>query len=299
MAPLISVITPFLNVRPYLAEAIESVLAQSCDDWELILVDDGSDDGSREIARRYRDRHPGRVSLLEHPGRANRGISASRNLGAAAARGEWLAPLDGDDVWFPEKLADQVRIVRAHPEVGLVMGASLYWHSWDGTDPGRDRVIPVGAPQDMVVAPPRLLGLLYPLRRGAAPSMNTVLVRASVVREVGGWEEQFRTAYEDQALLAKLYLETPAYVASACWDRYRQRADSCMALELSAEGYHEHRRRFLEWFEGYLRARGLAGSECWSELQRALRRYRRPLRDRLARLTRRAMTATGIVGPER
>ena len=297
--PFISIITPFHNVRAYLAEAIESVLCQSYRDWELILVDDGSDDGSRDIALHYRDRHPGRISVLEHPGHANRGISASRNLGAAAARGAWLACLDGDDVWLPEKLAQQVEIVRAHPEIGLVLGASLYWYSWSGADGDRDRLIAVGAPQDTVIAPPGLLTMLYPLHRGAAPSMNTVLVRASIVRQVGGWEEQFPNAYEDQALLAKLYLETPAYVASACCDRYRQRPDSCMAIELSARGYHRHRRRFLEWFETYLLERGLVGTACWTDLQRALRRYRHPLWDRLARLTRRAIEGAGTIRPGR
>ena len=282
---LISIVTPFLNVAPYLEEAIESVLRQSFGGWELILVDDGSDDAGPEIARRYARQHPERITVLEHPGRANRGISASRNLGAAIARGEWIACLDGDDVWPPDKLAEQVAILRRHPEVRLLLGASLYWRSWDRSSSGRDEVIAVGAPQDTVIEPPALLTLLYPLGTGAAPSMNTVLVHASALRRVGGWEEQFQTAYEDQALLTKLYLETPAYVSSACWDFYRQRADSCMALELGPGGYRHHRRRFLEWFEGYLRERDLEGTDVWRAWQRALLRYRRPIRHRISRLS--------------
>ena len=306
-SPLISVITPFLNVEAHLAEAIESVLAQSFDDWELILVDDGSEDAGPEIARRYASAHPRRISVREHPGRENRGISASRNLGAAVARGEWLACLDADDVWRPSKLADQVAIIRAHPEVGLVIGASLYWRSWSGEDPSRDEVIPVGSrqgvdpgcvtPQDTVIEPPQLLSLLYPLRPGAAaPCPSGILARADLVTEVGAWEDDFRTVYEDQAFLVKLYLQTPAYVSSTCWTKYRLRPDSIMARELGPADYDRHRRRFLEWFEGYLRARGLEHTETWQDLQRALRRYRHPVRDRILRLSRRAMHRFGALG---
>lgn len=306
-SPLISVVTPFLNAGAHLGEAIESVLAQSFGDWELILVDDGSDDDGPEIARAYAGRHPDRISVLEHPGRACLGSSVSRNAGGEAARGEWLAYLDSDDVWRPGKLAEQVAIVRAHPEVGLVLGATLYWRSWDGSDPSRDEVVQVGSrqgvdpgcvtPLDTVIQPPRLLSLIYPLRLGAAaPSVNTVLVRAAIVREVGGWESRFRTAYDDQAFLVKLYLETPAYVSSAWWDKYRQRPDSIMARELGPGDYDRHRRNFLEWFEGYLGARGLEGTEYWHDLQQALRPYRHPVSFRTSRLVRRAMDAIRGLG---
>ena len=307
--PLFSVVTPFLDVERYLAESIESVLAQSCESWELILVDDGSRDESGAIARDYARRHPDRITLLEHPGRANLGISASRNAGAAAARGDWIASLDGDDVWVPDKLAEQEAIIREHPEVGLVMGATLYWRSWDGSDPGRDELVKIGSsqgradpgcstPQNTVIEPPRLLSLIYPLRVGAAaPSMNTVLVRADLLERVGGWESRFRTGYEDQGLLVKLYLDTPAYVSSSCWDRYRQRPDSVMARELGPGDYDRIRRDFLEWFERYLMERSLEGTEGWEQLQHALRRYRQPLRYRVGRLTRRVKDGLkGVAG---
>lgn len=298
--PQISVITPFFNTGPYLSESIESVLRQSFEDWELILIDDGSSDDSPKIARHYAQRYPEKITVLEHPGHANLGSSVSRNLGAEAARADWLAYLDSDDIWLPDKLAEQVRISREHPEAALIVGATLYWRSWDGSDPARDELVLVGGrqgpdpgrntPNDTVIPPPRLLSLLYPLRVGAAaPSVNTILVRASLVRQVGGWEKRFRTAYDDQAFLAKLYLETPVYVASTCCDMYRQRPDSIMTLELGPKDYDQHRQNFLEWFERYLSARGLEGSEAWRELQGALRRYRHPLRDRADRLSRRVL----------
>src|ERR1700691_6786421 len=105
--PFVSIITPFYNTERFLQEAIESVLAQTYSNWELLLVDDGSTDGSTAIAHRYADRAPAKIRYLAHPGRENRGLSASRNLGIAGAGGEFLALLDADDVWLPQKLEQQ------------------------------------------------------------------------------------------------------------------------------------------------------------------------------------------------
>lgn len=121
--PLVSVTVIFLDAEAFLADAIESVLAQSYRRWELLLVDDGSSDGSRGIARRYVERDPDHVRYLEHPGRRNLGMSASRNLGIHHSRGDYLAFLDADDVWLPAKLERQVAILEAHPDVPLLFGA--------------------------------------------------------------------------------------------------------------------------------------------------------------------------------
>ena len=89
--PRVSVVLIFLDAERFLREAIESVLAQTFSAWELLLVDDGSTDGSSEIARCYAAEHPGAIRYLTHPGRENRGMSASRNLGIGAAAGEFVA----------------------------------------------------------------------------------------------------------------------------------------------------------------------------------------------------------------
>jgi len=272
--PLVSVITPFKDVAQYLGQAIDSVLAQSFDDWELILVDDGSSDASGAIAEGYAARHPDRIVVLRHPGGENRGISASRNLGRRHARGTWLASLDGDDVWLPQTLAGQTSLASRHPEAGLILGATRYWRSWAGpdgpADAPPDQTVPVGAPEGLY-RPPELLHRLYPLGEGAAPSMNTVFVRRDVAEAVGGWEDAFRTAYEDQALLTKLYLATPVYVSHACRDLYRQRSGSIMSVDLAGNDYVAHRLRFLRWLEGRLREQGLEGSPEHDAARRALR----------------------------
>src|SRR5438105_10809941 len=127
-APLVSVVIIFLNGGKYLQEAIESVLAQTYTNWELLLVDDGSTDASTGIAKDYQQRDPGRVQYLEHSGHENRGMSASRNLGIGRASGALIALLDADDVWLPDKLAQQVAIMQRHPEVGLLANPALYWY---------------------------------------------------------------------------------------------------------------------------------------------------------------------------
>ena len=169
--PLVSVIMPFLDGEPFIEEAIASVLAQTYAHWELLLVDDGSRDGSTAIAQAYAKRYPGRVDYVEHPGHANRGTSASRNLGISHGRGSYVALIDADDVWLPGKLEQQVALLEAHPEAGMICGASEYWYGWTGStaDAARDKIVPVGAPPDTMFPPPHLLMLLYPLARGAAP----------------------------------------------------------------------------------------------------------------------------------
>ena len=120
--PLVSVIMIFLNAEKFIEEAIESVFTQSYDNWELLLVDDGSNDGSSTIARRYSEKYPEKVRYLEHDGHQNRGKSASRNLGINNSRGEYIALLDADDVFLPQKLEQQVEILESLPEAAMLYG---------------------------------------------------------------------------------------------------------------------------------------------------------------------------------
>ena len=111
--PKVSVIIPTYNRLPMLKEAVESVLAQDFEDMELIVVDDGSADGTAEGMRRY----GGRVKLLQHP--ANRGVSAARNKGVLQARGKYIAFLDSDDLWVKGKLKIQAAFLDDNPHYPL------------------------------------------------------------------------------------------------------------------------------------------------------------------------------------
>lgn len=115
--PRVSVLVPVYNGQAYLAEALDSALAQSYRSFEVIVVDDGSTDASGSIARMYAYRSNGRVKLVRQ---ANAGLPAARNAAIAAAQGEFFALLDADDVWLPNHLAHAVAALDADPTVGLV-----------------------------------------------------------------------------------------------------------------------------------------------------------------------------------
>jgi len=99
-----------------LAQAIESVLAQTFRDFELLIVDDGSTDGTSAIMDHYA-RRDARIRIMSQP---NRGVSATGNLGFEEARGEWVARLDADDLFLPDKLQRQIAFIRQHPHVRIV-----------------------------------------------------------------------------------------------------------------------------------------------------------------------------------
>ena len=271
--PLVSVITIFLNANRYMREAIESVLTQDFGDFELILVDDGSTDGSSTLAREYAKRFPLKVFYVEHENHCNRGMSAARNLGIRYARGAYVTFCDADDAWMPGKLSEQLEIFRGHPELGMVCGAANYWHSWMG---GKDRVVLSGHVQNTTLRPPTTCLAVYPLGRAAAPC-NDFLVRRNAVLQVGGFEDRFTGMYEDQGFLAKIYLAVPVYFSSQVWLKYRQHAESCVAIAERGGNYHTARRDFLEWFAEYVRALPPPRPDrVEAAIQRELRAYRHP-----------------------
>jgi len=212
--PRVSVVTPIFNAAAFLAEAVESVLAQDYADFELLLVDDGSTDASTRIARDYAASDPARIRYLSHPGRANRGINAARNLGLREARGELFGFLDADDRWRPAKLAEQVALLDRHPDAGAVCGAVNYWSSWNG---GIDRVYRTGRGQDRKVRPPDALLSWYPLGTAPSPSMSDMLFRRSAAVALGGFEESFRRGFTEYPFLARFYLSETIYVSSRVW----------------------------------------------------------------------------------
>jgi glycosyltransferase involved in cell wall biosynthesis len=299
-APDVSVIVIFKDAEPFLREAIESVRAQTLKRWELLLVDDGSIDGSTAVARHYAEQDHGSVRYLEHPGHENRGMSATRNLGVAHARGDFVAFLDADDALVPTALEQQVRVLRAHPRVGMVYGPLEYWYGWtgDADDRARDFVYPVGVPAERIYEPPTLVALFI---QNIAFAPSGMLLRRSLVEQVGGFEESFRDLYEDQVFAAKICRTAQVYVADRCWYRYRQHPSSC-CLTAEREGRLEAaREHFLGWLIAYLEREGLAGDEAWRlarielGLERPPRGRRFPFADARG-LVRRLATLVGAGG---
>jgi glycosyltransferase involved in cell wall biosynthesis len=288
--PTVSIVMPFLNAAPYLAEAIESVIRQSYDRWELLLVDDGSTDGSSEIARSFQRADPGRIIVLGG-GASPRGASAARNLALEHAAGELIAFLDADDVWLPNKLAEQVALLAEHREVGVLYGRTLYWHSWrsDGTGAGRDHMPELGFPGGAILQPPELLTAAL---NGNAPLPCTcsLIARKSVVHNTGGFEERFRRVFTDQAFYTKLFLATSVMVADRCWDKYRQHDDSSCLVEERSKTLERERLRYLDWAASYLASQQLRGTEVWKIVQMARVHRRHPRAFRLIQRGRRLVS---------
>jgi glycosyltransferase involved in cell wall biosynthesis len=121
--PTVSVIIPTYNRANLIEKAIESVLNQAYQDFEIIVVDDGSTDNTGEIIRGFKDK---RVKYIKKY-KKNKGSSVARNIGIKVARGKYIAFLDSDDEWLPEKLDKQIEVLQSEsPEVGVVYSNLLY-----------------------------------------------------------------------------------------------------------------------------------------------------------------------------
>jgi glycosyltransferase involved in cell wall biosynthesis len=282
--PLVSVITIFLNEKRFLPEAIRSVLAQTYPQWELLLIDDGSTDGSTDIAREYAELHPGRIRYLQHAGHQNRGKSVSRNLGLQQATGQYVTFLDADDVFRPEKLACQARLLTEQP-VAMVYGHTLYWRDWsESPTPGGTRKNAtgrLGVAPDRCYPPPQLLRLFL-TDPGTVPCICGLVVRRSVALDVGGFDERIEHLFEDQVFLARICARHPVYVERGCRDLYRQHEQSTSHQAILTGHYHPTQpnpshRAYLDWLQGHLAEIGIHDPALHRALEEALWPYHHPI----------------------
>ena len=286
MPPKVSAIIIVRDGEEFIAEAIASVIVQDRVSWELIVVDDGSSDGTEAIVNAFADRLEGRLRLLRHPGHANLGMSASRNLGMAEARGDYVAFLDADDLWLPGKLAEQVAILDAEPGTAMAYGRTLIWHSWEpGTD-RRDFFYDLGVGGDATYPAGALFRQLL-ANRHQSPTTCNAMIRRDALLAVGGCDPGLRGMFEDQLMFAKLLLDFPVPVSSRCWAHYRQHARSASAASGDPLRVDEAQLRYLAALRRHLRARGggrvhdrgaVALAAAKVAMRLAARRARRALR---------------------
>ena len=269
----VSVVIIFLNGEKFIQEAIESVINQTYENWELLLVDDGSTDSSTVIAQQYAQCYPQKIRYLEHENHQNRGMRH--------AQGEYLAFLDADDVWLPQCLERLVAILNAHPEARMVYGDTLYWYSWTGNPEENqkdfcDNVAELTSKANTLFRPPELLTMF--LQNGdAVPCICSLLVERELLEAIGGFEESFRGLYEDQVFYAKVCFNASVCVTSGILAKYRQHPDSCCAIVEKTNQQASGRLLFLNWIEKYLLERGNKNVELWNELQDHLFAYRHPI----------------------
>lgn len=278
-APTVSVVLIFFNEERFLAEAVESVRAQTFEDWELLLCDDGSEDASTQQARAFAQADP-RIHYLEHDGHENKGMSETRNLGIRNARGSFISFLDADDLILPTKLQTQVDLLNAHPEAGFLTAPARWWFGWSGKpdDADLDYTQKFHIPLDSVVDPPALITSYL---RDEFASLCDVMIRRSVIERIGGYESQFKGLYEDQAFHAKLCLRDKAYACSQTWYQYRQHPDSCCYQADKDNSRNAVRERFLNWLESYLDQQGIPDAALRRVLRQQLLPFHHPALGRL------------------
>jgi glycosyltransferase involved in cell wall biosynthesis len=207
--PLVSAIVPLYNAERFLVQTLDSALSQTLRDLEIIVVDDGSTDGSAALADGYAERHPDVVRVIHQP---NQGLCHARNAALAIARGEYLALLDADDIWLPHHLAACVAELERHPEVALVHadieridsdGRSLgcserYWDQYDS-----DAFVALFLRREHVCCP-------------------TAVFRRDAVERVGNFDVQFnRLGCEDRDLWLRISATSQIVYLDDVHARYR------------------------------------------------------------------------------
>jgi glycosyltransferase involved in cell wall biosynthesis len=193
-SPLVSVIIPAFNVAEWLAETIHSVLAQTHRPVEVIVVDDGSTDGTPLVAQGF-------GNAVKYIRRLNGGVGAARNAGFRASTGEYVAFVDADDLWFPDKLARQVALLESKPDVGWVYSDALVVdHS------ARHVLDRVGRTWDLPEGD--IVGSLLLNNFVACP---TPLIRRALMEALGGFEElRSLTVAADWHMWLRLAAAAPA-----------------------------------------------------------------------------------------
>jgi glycosyltransferase involved in cell wall biosynthesis len=267
-----------LNEEKFIRQAVESVFAQTYDQWELLLVDDGSSDRSTGIARGYAMQHPDRVHYLEHQDHENCGMSASRNLGVRNATGKYISFLDGDDVWLPQKLEEQVEILESQPRADMVHAPLEMWFSWTGRPEDQRLDQPYGVGKngrhpysDTLVEPPNLLALFL---RHEQYIPSGFMVKRDVMAKIGIYEEKFCDAYSDAVALVKICLNSPVFVSSKRWYIYRKHEASSTHLSRQHGKEDEEQRIYLNWVEEYFKQQGVTNSDLRTSLRKMLFRCR-------------------------
>jgi len=218
--PTVSVIIPAYNRADYIQETVESVLSQTYTDYEIIVINDGSKDGTEEALRAWIDN-----GSIRYVWQENQGEAASRNHAMQLADGKYYAFLDSDDLFLPTKLEKQVAYLDAHPDVGLVHSSFIKF-SDDGPDLGFRDMSP-------------LTGRIYPRilmdwSRLIVPS--TVMVRASVIAEVGDFDLNVGWG-PDQEMWRRITKKYPIGVISEALSKYRVHSGNFSANKVPAAGF--------------------------------------------------------------
>ncbi|MFQ4139753.1 glycosyltransferase family 2 protein [Nodosilinea sp. PGN35] len=229
--PLVSVIIPAYNAERFITDTLDSVLAQTYQNMEILVVDDGSNDGTARIVKEYMEK-TSKIRLLQQE---NLGVAAARNLGIRAAKGEFIAPLDADDIWYEQNIERQVNcILAAKKAVGLV-------YSWSID------INELGQPTGCVRAS-RITGRVYNtlLLHDFIANASSVLIRKACFEQVGGYDpilkQQLSQGGEDWDIYLRIAEHYDFEVVPEFLVGYRKLPNS-----MSTDSFQMARSRHLIW----------------------------------------------------
>ena len=228
----VSVVIPTYNCAQYVAEAVESALRQTCAPLEVIVVDDGSTDGTLAALRKYMDR-------IRYIRLKNRGVSAARNTGIRAAQGDWIAFLDADDAWLEDKLRLQMHCAEAFPPAGLL-----------GALAAEDARFAPAEPVTLLRTSD-LLGAL-PFGTSSVVAKKEILERAGLFDENRHWAEDRELWLKASRLTLGLRVNRPLWVY-----RLREGQKTSNSFQM-AENYRAVLRRFFAEHPALARQRAFA-----------------------------------------
>ena len=214
--PIVSIIIPTFNCELYIAETIASVLGQSFKDIELIVVDDGSTDATREIVASF----GGPVRLVSQ---SNAGVCVARNRGIHEAAGKYICLMDHDDYWFAHKLARQVDLLERQPETGVVYSSFILWHR-----NAEDGQFPAPASFDLSAYPdnidPEFSGWIYhQFLLDCWMLTSTAMFRTGIFTQCGAFDESLPYS-EDWDLWLRISRSYPFVQLRRPTTLYRQHA---------------------------------------------------------------------------
>jgi glycosyltransferase involved in cell wall biosynthesis len=211
--PKVTVVIPVYNGERYIRATLESVFAQTYQNYEVICVDDGSKDGSAAILNDYAER----IQVIRQ---ANTGQAGARNAGAKRGMGDYLALLDQDDLWYPSKLERQVALLDANPEAVMVH-CDMDWIDETGNVIQRKRVYATRTACQKGLTMTRLFGwdpCIYP---------STTLIRMTAFERVGGFDPEIPWYGEDIDLMLRLREEGEFLFLEETGTQYRKHSSNC------------------------------------------------------------------------
>lgn len=245
----ISIITPLYNGSKTILETAESVLAQDFKDWEWILFDDGSIDGTQETAKKLSVKYSGKIFYFEHSENKNFGTAYTRNRAVEKSKCRIISFVDQDDIWFENRLSHQLNIFDKVEDCSMIWGPVLYWYK-DRTFKQHVGFSGKGL-MNGVYSPPGFVEIFLKNLRGT-PLPSASLIRRKCFEEAGGFEESIRGS-EDIVLWLKLAQKFQIYYDDEILTKYRKHQDSTLRQAIESGTMDEWNLTFYKWVIDFLK----------------------------------------------